>query len=145
MITRIPYTGYGTVEQRENPPRDERFTQRPKIMISFQQGESQGKTCHAWRMVYQEADDALNMTAHHVPLKQITQTKKIYKVDRHFVSLDEHTQVTKQQRKRDCFLLLKNYCILPRYYFSYSLLPKDTVPTGYLLTYQVPKNLVAGS
>ena len=27
MITRIPCTGYGTVEQRENPPRNESFTQ----------------------------------------------------------------------------------------------------------------------
>jgi hypothetical protein len=29
MITWIPYTGYGTMEQREKPPRNERFhTQR---------------------------------------------------------------------------------------------------------------------
>jgi hypothetical protein len=28
MITWIPYTGYGTVEQREKPPRNESFTQR---------------------------------------------------------------------------------------------------------------------
>jgi hypothetical protein len=28
MITRIPCTGYGTVEQREKPPRNESFTQR---------------------------------------------------------------------------------------------------------------------
>ena len=26
MITWIPYTGYGTVEQREKPPRNESFT-----------------------------------------------------------------------------------------------------------------------
>jgi hypothetical protein len=28
MITWIPYTGYGTVEQREKTPRNESFTQR---------------------------------------------------------------------------------------------------------------------
>jgi hypothetical protein len=28
MITWIPYTGYGTMEQREKPPRNESFTQR---------------------------------------------------------------------------------------------------------------------
>ncbi len=28
MMTWIPYTGYGTVEQREKPPRNESFTQR---------------------------------------------------------------------------------------------------------------------
>jgi hypothetical protein len=32
MITWIPYTGYGTVEQRENPPRNESFTQK-KLML----------------------------------------------------------------------------------------------------------------
>ena len=95
-------------------------------------------------MMHQEADEAVNMSAHHVPLKQKIQTKKICKVDRR-EPLDKHTQVTKQQRKRDCFLFLKNYYILPRYYFFYSLLPKDMVPTGYLLTYQAPKELVAGS
>ena len=30
MITWIPYTGYGTVEQRENPPPNESFTQRDR-------------------------------------------------------------------------------------------------------------------
>jgi hypothetical protein len=28
MITWIPYSGYGTMEQREKPPRNESFTQR---------------------------------------------------------------------------------------------------------------------
>jgi nucleoid DNA-binding protein len=35
MITRIPHTGYGTVEQREKPPRNESFTQRKKGIKEF--------------------------------------------------------------------------------------------------------------
>jgi len=33
MITWIPYRGYGTVEQREKPPRNESFTQRVALAL----------------------------------------------------------------------------------------------------------------
>jgi hypothetical protein len=37
MITWIPYRGYGTVEQREKPPRNESFTQSEFIRLLFLQ------------------------------------------------------------------------------------------------------------
>jgi hypothetical protein len=35
MITWIPYTGYGTVEQREKPPRNESFAEREWTQIGM--------------------------------------------------------------------------------------------------------------
>ena len=42
MITWIPYTGYGTMEQREKPPRNESFTHRD-ILTKREETKKKGK------------------------------------------------------------------------------------------------------